>query len=508
MADAGEPAERELDDLAGVRDRSRRIPRRRRRSRCRTSRSRPGRCARRDAWTRSSWRCDAVVGKPASRATCTRRVSAAGDPCELVTGTAPPADPVRFRRIDFGATTLSRANDCIGAARRTRHPLTSRRVHRCGDRSTDRSCRRSAAGSSAACSGSPAYRSACAAGSSTPSPEAPAGAVGPLVVGALGDERALGEVADGATVVTYEWEGVPAAGARLLEARLPVRPGPVAARRRPGPARREGHVPPSRHRRRRVRGGRRPRRARPPRSSGSGTPAILKTRRGGYDGKGQVVLRDASDAASTRRGRELGRRGALILEAMVPFDRELSVLAVRGLDGDDGLLPARRERAPRRHPARQPGAGTRRRRRARRAGRDDRARSSSTTSTTSACSRSSCSRSAARCSRTRSRRACTTPGTGRSRARRRASSRTTCAPSSAGRSARPRRAGTARWSTASARCPTATRCSRCRARTSTTTARLPDPNRKVGHVTLVAPTPEELEVRLDRLPSSIRPASR
>ena len=36
----------------------------------------------------------------------------------------------------------------------------------------------------------------------------------------------------------------------------------------------------------------------------------------------------------------------------------------------------------------------------------------------------------------------------------------------------------------------------------------PRPGRKVGHVTVVAPTPEELEARLDRLPASIRPASR
>src|SRR6476659_9864936 len=55
---------------------------------------------------------------------------------------------------------------------------------------------------------------------------APASAVGDLVVGALGDEASLTEVAQGATVVTYEWEGVPADAARFLVARgLPVRPG-------------------------------------------------------------------------------------------------------------------------------------------------------------------------------------------------------------------------------------------------------------------------------------------
>ena len=47
---------------------------------------------------------------------------------------------------------------------------------------------------------------------------APAGAVGELVVGALGDEAALTEVAQGATVVTYEWEGVPADAARSSRA--------------------------------------------------------------------------------------------------------------------------------------------------------------------------------------------------------------------------------------------------------------------------------------------------
>src|SRR5918994_6449264 len=62
-----------------------------------------------------------------------------------------------------------------------------------------------------------------------PAADAPAGAVGPLVTGELGDETALARVADGASVVTYEWEGVPAAGARFVEARGPeVLPPPAA----------------------------------------------------------------------------------------------------------------------------------------------------------------------------------------------------------------------------------------------------------------------------------------
>ncbi|MGH7292382.1 MAG: 5-(carboxyamino)imidazole ribonucleotide synthase, partial [Myxococcota bacterium] len=57
-----------------------------------------------------------------------------------------------------------------------------------------------------------------------PSPEATAGTLAPLVVGELGDLARIDEVAQGATVVTYEWEGVPADGARAAAKHAPVRP--------------------------------------------------------------------------------------------------------------------------------------------------------------------------------------------------------------------------------------------------------------------------------------------
>lgn len=65
-----------------------------------------------------------------------------------------------------------------------------------------------------------------------------------------------------------------------------------------------------------------------------GAPCILKTRRLGYDGKGQFRLRDVSDAdaAWAALGEQAARHG-LILEAFVPFDFEVSVVAVRGRDG-------------------------------------------------------------------------------------------------------------------------------------------------------------------------------
>jgi 5-(carboxyamino)imidazole ribonucleotide synthase len=62
----------------------------------------------------------------------------------------------------------------------------------------------------------------------------------------------------------------------------------------------------------------------------TGAPAILKTRRFGYDGKGQVKVRDKADAASAWR--QIGEQPA-ILEALVPFEREVSIVAARSRDG-------------------------------------------------------------------------------------------------------------------------------------------------------------------------------
>src|SRR5690606_6504837 len=67
-----------------------------------------------------------------------------------------------------------------------------------------------------------------------------------------------------------------------------------------------------------------------------GAPCVLKTRRLGYDGKGQHRIREATDAALDAAWQALGAQAAkvgLIVEAFVPFERELSVVAVRGRDG-------------------------------------------------------------------------------------------------------------------------------------------------------------------------------
>jgi 5-(carboxyamino)imidazole ribonucleotide synthase len=59
-------------------------------------------------------------------------------------------------------------------------------------------------------------------------------------------------------------------------------------------------------------------------------PALLKTRRLGYDGKGQVMIRDQADAAAALEA--IGKAPAL-LEGVVLFEREISVIVVRGQDG-------------------------------------------------------------------------------------------------------------------------------------------------------------------------------
>jgi 5-(carboxyamino)imidazole ribonucleotide synthase len=168
-----------------------------------------------------------------------------------------------------------------------------------------------------------------------PSSDAPAGPLGRLVVGALDDEGALAATADGADVATYEWEGVPADSARFLSGRVPVRPGaaPLEASQdrvvEKEMFREVGIDIPS---------------FAPVGSRDGlyraveeiGTVSVLKTRRGGYDGKGQHVLRSTTDVDAAWAA--LGGV-PLVLEEHVPFTRELSVIAVRDLAGAVACWP-------------------------------------------------------------------------------------------------------------------------------------------------------------------------
>ncbi|SOC21491.1 5-(carboxyamino)imidazole ribonucleotide synthase [Stappia indica] len=143
------------------------------------------------------------------------------------------------------------------------------------------------------------------------------------------DISALDIFAASVDVVTYEFENVPGPTASHLAARVPVRPGPRALavsqdRLEEKTFLQAAGIP--------VAGFWRvdSDEAAVAALEEAGGKGILKTRRLGYDGKGQILLRSAAEArdAFTRLGRQ-----AAIMEAFVPFEREVSVIAARGVDG-------------------------------------------------------------------------------------------------------------------------------------------------------------------------------
>jgi 5-(carboxyamino)imidazole ribonucleotide synthase len=169
-----------------------------------------------------------------------------------------------------------------------------------------------------------------------PSSESPARVVGDLDVAAYDDDDALRRMATRCEVVTYEFESVPVAAVHALErhgakvfppagalevaqdrfleksffAKLGIATAPFAkVDSKEDLARAVAEL---------------------------GLPAVLKTRRFGYDGKGQFVLRAASnvDAAWSAV-----KERPSIVERFVAFDRELSILTVRGRDGSAATYP-------------------------------------------------------------------------------------------------------------------------------------------------------------------------
>jgi len=168
-----------------------------------------------------------------------------------------------------------------------------------------------------------------------PSPEAPAGRAGELVVGAYDDPASLDRLAEGAAVVTYEFENVPVSSAERLAGRTRVFPPPRALEVSQDRVTEKRFlesvgvpVPPWRPVGSRVELARA--------VADLGCPAVLKTRRLGYDGKGQHLIETPGDVE--RAWAQIGA-APLVLESFVRFDRELSVLAVRGRDGAIACYP-------------------------------------------------------------------------------------------------------------------------------------------------------------------------
>jgi 5-(carboxyamino)imidazole ribonucleotide synthase len=168
-----------------------------------------------------------------------------------------------------------------------------------------------------------------------PSPQAPVGRIAHRVTAEYSDHDALEKFAHGLELVTYEFENVPVEAARFLAKRVPVYPPPEALEaaqdrlnektlfKKLGIATTSfaevngaGDVDAA--------------------AKKIGLPAVLKTRRMGYDGKGQWVLRTREDVEFVKR--EFPAT-PLLLESFVAFQRELSILAARSRSGETAFYP-------------------------------------------------------------------------------------------------------------------------------------------------------------------------
>jgi 5-(carboxyamino)imidazole ribonucleotide synthase len=164
---------------------------------------------------------------------------------------------------------------------------------------------------------------------------APAGQIAPLIVGEFEDRTRLAELAAQVDVVTFDWENVSAAALSSLGASVPVRPPRVALgicqdRLLEKELFGKLGIPTARFA------------AVDSRADFDaalaqvGIPGVLKTRRFGYDGKGQAIVRSARDAEAAWSA--LGGQ-ALIYEGFIDFSREVSLIAVRSARGATAFYP-------------------------------------------------------------------------------------------------------------------------------------------------------------------------
>jgi len=167
-----------------------------------------------------------------------------------------------------------------------------------------------------------------------PSANAPASVVGEQITCSYEDPLGQAALAN-CQVVTYEFESVPVEAAEALAARVPVFPPPFALRVAQDRLQEKSCF--------RLLGiGTAPFEAVDSLEDLSralekvGLPAVLKTRRLGYDGKGQFVLQHVEDAEVAWAA--VGQVPS-ILEGFVRFERELSLIAVRGRDGETAFYP-------------------------------------------------------------------------------------------------------------------------------------------------------------------------
>ncbi len=168
-----------------------------------------------------------------------------------------------------------------------------------------------------------------------PAAGAPAGQVAPLLRGAFTDRKCLAELARRSEVLTFDWENVSVEALRSLKGRsriAPPIPALAAAQDRVSEKRLFERLQIPTTRWRAV--GSRSQLTRAIREIG--LPGVLKTRRLGYDGKGQAVLRAPQDIDAAWQ--ELGPM-PLLYEELVPFDCEVSIIGARSVRGEIGVYP-------------------------------------------------------------------------------------------------------------------------------------------------------------------------
>jgi 5-(carboxyamino)imidazole ribonucleotide synthase len=163
----------------------------------------------------------------------------------------------------------------------------------------------------------------------------PGGQVAPILVGELDDAGLLAELASRNDVLTFDWENISGQALAPLKRLTRIRPSPTALRISQDRLHEKAlfarlGIPIARHA------------AVDTRSqllaalSRLGLPGVLKTRRLGYDGKGQAVIRRAAEAeAAWARFHDQ----PLIYEAFQPFAREVSIIGARSVSGELAYYP-------------------------------------------------------------------------------------------------------------------------------------------------------------------------
>jgi 5-(carboxyamino)imidazole ribonucleotide synthase len=163
----------------------------------------------------------------------------------------------------------------------------------------------------------------------------PGGQVGPILEGAFTDRELLSQLAQRCEVLTFDWENIPVEALEGLPGKARIAPplrALAAAQDRLTEKRTFELLGIATTKYAAVDS----RAALELAVKSIGLPGVLKTRRMGYDGKGQFVLRKPKDLDAAWEA--LGT-APLLYENLVPFDGEVSVIAVRGADGAIAFYP-------------------------------------------------------------------------------------------------------------------------------------------------------------------------